>query len=119
MIEIKILVKDVDYSNIVDKALPIALEQLSKKKESSILLDTLTKFKGFSGIMLKAALSVLPQELKDEIAVHYLSSYKNDIIGFTNKMAAEKGFKIEIENVEIKNLGNENRSAAEAIPQDS
>lgn len=105
MIKLEIKIRDVDYSDIADKVIPIVLQKLNEKDDkSNKLVKILAGMKGLPNKIVKAALAVLPQQTKDELAVHFLSEYKADIVTYMNRMAEEKQIAIEIEEVNIEKI---------------
>ncbi len=105
MIKLEIMIKDVDYGDIADKVIPVVLQKLSEKGDkTSKLAKVLAGMKGMPNKIVKAALSVLPQQTKDELAVYFLSEYKEDIISYVNRMAEDKQIAIEIEEVNIEKV---------------
>jgi len=100
MIEIKIKIKEVDYGAAADALLPILLDKLSTSS-SPIVKILLGKLKGMSGPAAKAALDMLPQETKDELAVTCLNHYRGEISKLLVSMAQQKGIKVQVENVEV------------------
>jgi len=105
MIKVEIKIRDVDYGDIADKVIPMVLQKLNDKDEkTSKLVKILAGMKGLPNKIVKAALSVLPQQTKDELAVHFLSEYKADIVTYINRMAEEKQIAIEIEEVSIERI---------------
>lgn len=101
MIDIKILVSEVDYESILDSLSPILLDYLSRNSENAFFSSILLKTKGISSVAAKAALKVLPQNTKDELATICLNHYKEDIIHIFTEMLEQKGISIKIEGVEI------------------
>ncbi|MDF2543198.1 MAG: hypothetical protein K0S47_2916 [Herbinix sp.] len=102
MIKIEIKIKDIDYSEIADRVIPIAIQKMSEKNDkSSKLAKILSGMKGMPSKIVRAALGVLPQQTKDELAVHFLSEYKEDIITYVNRMTEEKQIAIEVADVKI------------------
>lgn len=105
MIKLEVLIKDVDYGDIADKVIPIVLQKLSEKEDkTSKLAKVLSGMKGMPNKIVKAALSVLPQQTKDELAVYFLSEYKEDIVSYVNRMAEDKQIAIEVEEVRIEKV---------------
>lgn len=61
----------------------------------------LEKLKGLSGPAAKAALDVLPQDTKDELAAACLNDYSADISKLMTDMAKQKNIGIQLESVEV------------------
>lgn len=103
MLELKIQIKSIDYSTIVDKLLPRLLEVLAQKENTGPMQLLLGKFNGLSISAFKAAIAVLPQEVIEELVVCFSEYYKEDIIKNINQMAVDNQLKIEVGDF---NLGN-------------
>lgn len=101
MIEIKIKISDVDYGTAVDSYLPAVIEKLGEKEEVKSFAKILGKGGALSAAVARAALAVLPQSKKDEIAVAIIERYKEDIVKNLTEFAAEKGLSFHLEDVEI------------------
>lgn len=104
MIKISLLVSDVQYDSIIDTALSVVLEQLTKTSPDNVLLSMLRKLNGLPNSMVKAALKVIPQESRDELAVYLLTAYKSDIKQIANKLATEKDIHLSIDDILIENI---------------
>ncbi len=105
MIKLEVMIKDVDYGDIADKVIPVVLQKLSEKGDkTSKLAKVLGGMKGLPNKIIKAALAVLPQQTKDELAVYFLSEYKEDIISYVNKLAEDKQISVEIDQVNIERV---------------
>ena len=55
MLEIKLNVEEIDYTEVIDVILPIVLDKLAATSENTLVMSLLTKMKGLSGAALKAA----------------------------------------------------------------
>lgn len=100
MIEVKIKVSEVDYSAAVDVLMPVLQDKLSTSANPIISL-VLGKTKGLPAKAAKAALDVLPQETKDELAVACLNHYSEEIAKLMASMAQQKGIKVQVDGVEV------------------
>lgn len=73
MFKLELIIKDVNYDEIADKVIPIVIEKYSKNGEkTNKIVKILAGMKGLPTKLAKAALAVLPQNTKDEIAVHFI-----------------------------------------------
>jgi hypothetical protein len=105
MIRIEILIKDVDYSSIADKVMPFVMQKLSEKGDkTSKLAKLISGMKDLPGKIVKAALSVLPQQTKEELAVYFLTEYKDEIVKNMMNLAKEQQVAIEIEDVKVEKI---------------
>lgn len=100
MIEVKIKIKEVDYGTAADVLLPILLDKLSVSA-NPITANLLGKIKGMSGNAAKAALSMLSQDVKDELAVACLNHYSDEISSLMIDLAQKKGINVQVEGVEV------------------
>lgn len=100
MIEVKIKLSEVDYSAAVDVLMPVLLDKLSTST-SPIVSLVLGKAKGLPASAAKAALDVLPQVTKDELAVACLNHYSGEIARLMTNMATQKGIKVKVDGVEV------------------
>lgn len=101
MIEIIINISDVDYEAAAEKIIPLTLDKLSKREDASFLITALSKFKGATGKAAMAALTVLPQNVKDEIATALIQSKKDTIVDFINKLAQERGMPVTVNELSV------------------
>lgn len=100
MIEVKIKVSEIDYGAAADVLLPVLLDKLSASADP-LTAGLLGKLKGLSGGAAKAALSFLPQDMKDELAVACLNHYSNDISRIMVNFAEQKGIGLQVSGVEV------------------
>ncbi|MDE6589398.1 MAG: hypothetical protein K2K53_03425 [Oscillospiraceae bacterium] len=100
MIEVKIKISEVDYGAAIDVLMPVLLDKLSSSS-SPIVKILLGKLKGLSGPAAKAALDMLPQETKDELAAACLNHYSEEISKLMVNVAQQKGINVQVENVEV------------------
>lgn len=100
MIEVKIKISEVDYSAAMDVLMPVLLDKLAASGNPIASL-VFGKAKGLSASAAKAALDVLPQETKDELAAACLNHYNEEIAKLVANMAQQKGIKIQVDGVEV------------------
>lgn len=100
MIEVKIKISEVDYGAAIDVLMPVLLNKLSSSS-SPIIKILLGKLKGMSGPAAKAALDMLPQETKDELAAACLNHYSGEISKLMVNVAQQKGINVQVESVEV------------------
>ncbi|MEG0156306.1 MAG: hypothetical protein RR626_04975 [Anaerovoracaceae bacterium] len=86
MIELRIQIEDIDYSKAADYVMPAISGKLTGKAA-------------------KAALAMLPQKAKDDLAVELLNRYKPEIKKAIEGKAAEKEITIKIVGIDIENMG--------------
>lgn len=100
MIEVKLKISEVDYGTAVDVLMPVLLDKLSSSG-NPIVQILLEKLNGMSGPAAKAALDMLPQETRDELAAACLNHYSTEISGLMVSMARQKGLRVQVEGVEV------------------
>lgn len=98
--EVKIKVSEVNYGAAVDVLMPVLLEKLSASS-NPIMKIMLGKLKGLSGPAAKAALDMLPQETKDELAAACLNHYSEEIAKLVVNLAEKKGIDVQVDSVEV------------------
>lgn len=101
MIEIKIKVSDADYGTAIEAYLPVVMEKMSEKEDAGFITRMVGKNSSLSTAVIKAALSVMPQSKKDEIAVACLERYKEDITKNILDFAKDKGLSFRLEDIQI------------------
>lgn len=101
MIELNIKIKDVDYGAAVESFLPMTIEKIAGKEETGILAKLLGKNSSLSTSVAKAALSVIPQNKKDEIAIAIIEKYKEEITKNLVSYAAEQGLILQVQEIGI------------------
>jgi len=101
MIEIKIQIDEIDYSGAAELALDLLEKKMKKGSNTNIFSTLFTKTKGASLLAAKAALKVLPQSKKDELAVELLRHYKEDIATILYRELAKKNLDVTISSINI------------------
>lgn len=104
MLELKLQIKDLDYNALAELILPKVIEQKVQKEEGSFFSKILRKTKGMTTSAAKAALGVLPQDVKDDLTASFLMHYRDDIIKALYKLAQDNKVKVEIGELEVKKL---------------
>ena len=101
MIEMKIKISDTDYGTAIETFLPEIIEKLSEKEEAGFIAKMIGKNNALPAAVIKAALSVMPQSVKDEIAVACLDKFKEDITKLILDLAKDKGLYFRLESIQI------------------
>lgn len=105
MFRVEFIIKDVNYDEIADKVIPIVIKKYSDKGDkSSKVARILAGMKGLPAKLAKAALAVLPQQTKDEMTVHFITEFKEDIISSINSVVKENGIAVKVEDMKIEKL---------------
>lgn len=100
MIEVKIKISEVDYGAAVDVLMPVLLEKLSSSSNPIVKIMA-GKLNGLSGPAAKAALDMLPQETKDELAAACFNHYSGEIAKLVVNLAEKKGIDVQVDSVEV------------------
>ena len=101
MLEIKLNVEEIDYTEVIDVILPIVLDKLAATSENTLVMSLLTKMKGLSGAALKVAVAVLPGEIKDELAAAAVNHYSKEIGQLMERAAKEKGITMKLGEISV------------------
>lgn len=97
--ELKIKVKDLDYDGLIKAAIPILKENAGTSDSNGLkFIANVLKLPGELPLKILSALS---QEKKDEIVVYLVNRYKEKIVEWVQDNLKEKGFSIEIDDIEI------------------
>ena len=102
--ELKIKVKDLDYDSLIRAVIPI-LKETAESSDSNGL-KFIANILRLPGELPLKMLSALSQEKKDEIVVYLVNHYKEKIVEWVQDSLKEKGFSIEIDDIEITKEGD-------------
>ncbi len=100
--ELRIKIDKMDYGGILQQAIPVVLEKLGTSHGGGKMLPLLRRLGDAPAGAARAALNVLPQEMKDRIAVLILQSYKEELVGMIHDFAARKGIEVTVSDIELK-----------------
>lgn len=99
--EIRIIVDEINYSDVVNKCLPLVRDKLKTKD------DTLSKMlSGLANLppsMAAAMLDKLPQETKDETAALLINKNKDMLIQKAEEYAAKNDIALKISDLIVEN----------------
>lgn len=98
MMEVRIKIDAVDYAAAVDALMPLLLDKVSSGTNP---LRFLGRIKGLSATAAKAALDVLPQGTKDELAAACLNRYSEEISQAATNLAKQKNLNVNVQSVEV------------------
>lgn len=91
MLSMIIKISHIDYSAISSKVIPIILENKSNAENPGKLIQLLSKYKNLPGSMASAALKILPENTKADIALYLIKSYEHQLIDAANNFMNGKG----------------------------
>ena len=95
--EIKINVDNINYDSIVKALMPL-LNKNSDGTDNKMKNKILSMFGG--GFTTKM-LSLIPQESKDNMVMHFVNDQKDFIINMISEKMSEHGIEAEIKDIEI------------------
>lgn len=99
MIEMKIKISKVDYGKAVDRLMPVLMEKV-EVSGNPIASAVLGRAKGLPAGAAKAALDILPQKAKDELAVACLNHYSDELSKLMVELARQKDISVSVEGIE-------------------
>lgn len=95
--EIKINIDNINYDSILKVLLPL-LNKNNSESENKMKNKLLSMFGGpFASKML----SLIPQESKDNMVMHFVNDQKDFIINMLSEKMSEVGIEAEIKDIEI------------------
>lgn len=80
MLEMTVLISEVDYSTISERVIPMLLEKTRDGDENNRIGALLARFAKLPEKAAAAALSVLPQSAKDDIAMYLIRTYDQKVL---------------------------------------
>lgn len=100
MVEIKITLDEIDYSGIAEVILPIVQEKYADRLAG---FGGLLKDAKLPASVVSAALSAMPQHVKDELAVYLVNKYEDKIISTIEKTADDRGIRLNVLALDVNN----------------
>ena len=97
--KITLNINNIDYESIIEQSIPLLKEKA--KADNNILLKTISGILSMPGDIPKKMLNALPQETKDELIVYLINSNKGKIAELLQNTLANKGFALQIDDIEI------------------
>lgn len=99
MVKLEIMIKDADYGEIIYQILPSLLENMKEKEDASKIIHILGSMSNLPGTLAKAALSVLPQEVKDDLVVKVIDGYSEELKEKINEILTKGNLPCEIKEI--------------------
>ncbi len=99
--EIRIIVDEINYSDIVEKCLPLVRDKL-KEKEGT-LPKVVLGVANLPPSMAAAMLDKLPQETKDEVAALLINKNKDKLIEKAEEYASKNDIALKISDLIVEN----------------
>ena len=100
MIEIKLQISEVDYASASDSILPVLLERLPLP-DNAIAAAALKKIRKLPVGAAHAALKILPQKTKDELAAACVNHYREQLSEKAVSMAGQKGVSLKVDGIQV------------------
>jgi hypothetical protein len=102
MVKIEVSLKEIDYNSVSEQLLLKFLANMSQKSDQSGRLAQLLLSLGDApGKMVTAALSVLPQETKDQLLVELFSLYQEETVERLNHMLEQQSLTVQVSRLKI------------------
>lgn len=99
MVKLEIVIKDADYGEIIYKILPNLLANMKDKEDVSKIIQILSGMSNVPGTIAKAALSVLPQDVKDDLLVKVIDGYSDELREKANELLNKQKLPCEIREI--------------------
>lgn len=99
MVKLEIVIKDADYGEIIYKILPGVLANMKEKEDVSKIIQILGSMSNLTGTIAKAALSVLPQDVKDDLLVKVVDGYTDELKEKVNQLLSKEKLPCEIREI--------------------
>lgn len=99
MVKIEIVLKDVDYGDIIYRFLPGILANMKDKEDISKIIQILAGMSNVPGTIAKAALAVLPQDVKDDLIVKITAGYHEELIEKINEILKKQVISCEVKDL--------------------
>ena len=95
--EIRVKIKDINYSELIEKFLPLVKERL--RNEEGAAAKALYAIACLPTGMMRAAIDRLPQDTKDEFVVYLLNKNHDKILDKASEFIASQGVSMTVEDV--------------------
>lgn len=99
MVKLEIVMKDADYGEIIYKILPGLLANMKEKEDVSKIIQILGSMSNLPGTIAKAALSVLPQDVKDDLVVKVIDGYSEELREKVNELLKKENLPCEVKEI--------------------
>jgi hypothetical protein len=101
VMEIKINIDDIDYDSLAELMMPMLLDHMSSDNED-LMSRLMLLSQGFTASTVRAILSKMSQEKKDELLIRMINRNKPRIMQFITDMASSQGIRMTVNDVEAK-----------------
>jgi hypothetical protein len=102
MVKLEVSLREIDYNSVPEQLVMKLLNQMSQKPDQSgKLAQILLSLGDAPGKMVTAALSVLPQEAKDQLLVELFAVYQEDVVEGLNHMLQQQGFSAQLSKLKL------------------
>jgi hypothetical protein len=102
MVKLEVSLRDIDYNSVPEQLVMKLLDNLSQKPDKSgKLAQILLSLGDAPGKMVSAALSVLPQEVKDQLLVELSAVYQEEMMASLNHVLEQQGFSTLVSKIKL------------------
>lgn len=102
MVKLEISLMEIDYNSVSEQLVIKLLNNMSQKPDqSSKLAQILLSLGDAPGKMVSAALSVLPQEAKDQLLMELFTVYQEEVVESLNHIIQQQGFSAQVSKLNL------------------
>lgn len=102
MVKLEVSLKEIDYNSVPELLVMKLIGNLAQKPDKSgKLAQILLALGDAPGKMVSAALSVLPQETKDQLLVEMFMIYQEEVVESLNHMLQQQGFSAQVSKLKL------------------
>jgi hypothetical protein len=102
MVKLEISLREIDYNSVSEQLVIKLLNNMSQKPDQSgKLAQTLLSLGDAPGKMVSAALSVLPQETKDQLLMELFAVYQEEVVESLNHIIQQQGFSAQVSKLKL------------------
>lgn len=96
MIELTVLVDEFDYSDKLDKQLPLIFETMSSSGELNPVMKLACNSPEATARIVKGVLRTMSREQKERLAVRLVNSNRTKLMNKVNQLAADYGIIVKV-----------------------
>ncbi len=104
VLEIRIKIEDIDYSKVVAKLLPIALNSAKNSEDSSAIMHLMSRMGGLTTGAAKAAIALMPQSAREHLAVTALNNHSGEIVKLLEGLAGDNGIDLILGSLKVRSV---------------
>lgn len=96
MVEVTILIDDFDYSDKLDKQLPVIFDALSSSGELNPVMKLACNSPEATARIVKGILRTMSRDQKERLAVRMFNSNRTKLMNKVNKLASDYGIFVNV-----------------------